>query len=96
MLKLIRVKGNSLRPEVQDGDIVLILTWRRLWRLNPGDRVVFRQPEYGTLIKKIERRGPGADQVFVTGTNAASVDSYEFGPVPLGSILGKVIFCARR
>jgi len=41
-----RVKGSSLRPEVQDGDIVLLLTWRRLWRLKPGQRVVFRQATY--------------------------------------------------
>ena len=87
-----RVRGNSLRPEVQDGDIVLLLTWRRLWRLKPGDRVVFRQATYGTLIKKIERLDPVAQTVFVTGTHAASVDSYEFGPVPFSSIIGKVIF----
>lgn len=87
-----RVKGNSLRPEVQDGDIILLLTWRRLWKLKPGDRVAFRQPTYGTLIKKIERLGPGKDQVFVTGTHAASVDSYEFGPISIQSIVGIVIF----
>lgn len=92
MLKLLRVKGNSLRPEVQDGDMVMLLTWRRLWKLKPGDRVVFRQPTYGTLIKKIERLGPGKDQVFVTGAHAASVDSYEFGPISIQSIIGKVIF----
>jgi len=88
-----RVKGNSLRPEVQDGDVVLLLTWRRLWKLKPGDRVVFRQPTYyGTLIKKIEHLGPGKDQVFVTGAHAASVDSYEFGPISIQSIIGIVIF----
>ena len=92
MLRLMRVKGSSLRPEVQDGDIVLLLTWRRrLWRLRPGQRVVFRQHSYGTLIKKIERLGPGEDQIFVTGSHAASVDSYEFGPIPVQSIAGIVI-----
>ena len=96
MFKLFRVKGSSLRPAVRDGDIVLILTWRRLWRLKPGDRVVFRQPIYGTLIKKIERLGPGPDQVFVVGVHAASVDSYEFGPAPFSAIVGKVVFIARR
>ena len=92
MLKLLRVKGNSLRPELQGGDMVMLLTLRRLWKLKPGDRVVFRQPTYGTLIKKIERLGPGKDQVFVTGAYAASVDSYEFGPISIQSIIGKVIF----
>ena len=91
-----RVRGNSLRPQVQDGDIVLLLTWRRLWRLKPGDRVVFRQPTYGTLIKKIERLDPVARSAFVVGAHAASVDSYEFGLVPVSCIVGKVIFVAQR
>ena len=95
MFRLMRVKGSSLRPEVQDGDIVLLLTWRRLWRLRPGQRVVFRQPGYGTLIKKIERLGPGEDQIFVTGSHAASIDSYTFGPVPLQTIVGVVILIIR-
>ncbi len=74
----------------------MLLTWRRLWRLKPGDRVVFRQPTYGTLIKKIERLGPGHGQVFVAGTHAASVDSYEFGPVLVEQIIGKVIGIVKR
>ncbi len=96
MLRLFKVTGDSLRPEVEDGDIVLLLTWRRLWRLKPGDRVVFRQPTYGTLIKKIERLGPGRGQVFVAGTHAASVDSYEFGPVSVEQIIGKVVGIVKR
>ena len=91
MFRFFKVTGNSLRPEVKDGDIVLLLTWRQLWRLRPGDRVVFRQPTYGTLIKKIERLGPGPGQVFVAGTAAASVDSYEFGPINVRQIIGVVM-----
>ncbi len=96
MFCLFKVTGDSLRPEVADGDIVLLLTWRQLWRLKPGDRVVFRQPTYGTLIKRIERMGPGQGQVFVAGTHAASVDSYEFGPIDLRQIIGKVIGIVKR
>jgi signal peptidase I len=90
MFRFFKVTGDSLRPEVEDGDIVLLLTWRRMWRLKPGDRVVFHQPTYGRLIKKIERLGPGEGQVFVTGTHAASVDSYEFGPISTRQIIGVV------
>src|SRR5512146_2965073 len=96
MFRFFKVNGHSLRPEVEDGDIVLLLTWRRLWRLKPGDRVVFRQPTYGTLIKKIERMGPGQGRVFVAGTTAASVDSYEFGPVDVRQIIGKVVGVVKR
>ncbi len=96
MFRLFKVTGDSLRPEVEDGDIVLLLTWRQLWRLKPGDRVVFSQPAYGTLIKRIERMGPGQGQVFVAGTHAASVDSYEFGPIDVGQIIGKVVAIVKR
>ncbi len=75
---------------------MLLLTWRRLWRLKPGDRVVFRQPTYGTLIKKIERLGPNPGQVFVVGASAASVDSYEFGPIELSQIIGVVVGIVKR
>ncbi len=96
MFRFYKVTGDSLRPEIEDGDIVLLLTWLRLWRLKPGDRVVFRQPTYGTMIKKIERLGPGQGQVFVTGTHAASVDSYEFGPIHVNQIIGKVVRIVKR
>ncbi len=96
MIRLMKVKGGSLHPEVKDGDILLLLTWRRLWRLKPGDRVVFRQPTYGTLVKKIERLGPQPGQVFVAGTRAASVDSYEFGPIDLSQIIGVVVGIVKR
>ena len=96
MFKLMKIRGSSLRPEVKDGDIVLLLTWRRLWRLKPGDRVVFHQPTYGKMIKKIERMGPGQGQVFVAGTAAASVDSYEFGPIDIRQIIGKVVGVVKR
>ena len=43
------------------------------------------------MIKKIERMGPGRGQVFVAGTHAASVDSYEFGPVEVSQIIGVVM-----
>ncbi len=92
MIKFFKVRGRSLQPDLRDGDVVLALTWCRLWRLKPGDRVIFRQPPYGTLIKKIERLGPGPAQVFVTGSTPTSVDSYEFGPIPIKSLLGVVLF----
>lgn len=85
-----------MRPELRDGDVVLALTWRRLWRLKPGDRVIFRQPPYGTLIKKIERLGPVPGQLFVTGSTPTSVDSYEFGPVEIEQVLGKVVGVVKR
>ncbi len=90
MFKLYRIKGRSLRPELEDGDIVLALTWRRLWRLRPGGKVVFRHPSHGVLVKKIQEVRPDGS-LFVVGSHAASLDSYEFGPVGAGQVMGVVV-----
>lgn len=97
MLRLVRVSGDSLTPEYQDGDFVLTLkipiqlAWPR-----PGDTLVFRHPVYGTLIKKVERSEPPQRHIFVTGVHPHSVDSRRFGPIGPQDVIGKVIWHIRR
>ena len=90
MFRFFRIMGASLRPELDENDIVLALTARRLWRLRPGQRVIFHQVTYGTLVKKIDHLLPDG-RLFVTGTAVTSVDSYEFGPVSLADVVGVVL-----
>ncbi len=101
MLKIIKVKGDSLSPEYLEGDFVVLLkffTWR-FWRnfffLNPlkrGDVLVFHQDEYGIMIKKFERSEQNGERLFVTGTHPHSVDSSQFGPIQRDALIGKVIW----
>ncbi len=92
MFKLIRVSGNSLYPEFQRGDFVLIskipflLGWVR-----PGDVVAFRHAEYGLMIKKVEAISADGDQFTVVGAHPASTDSRHFGPVKREQMVGKVL-----
>ncbi len=95
MFKLIRIRGRSLQPELQDGDVVLSFTIRRLWRLGPGALVLFRQPPYGLLVKKVDHLLPDG-RLFVVGTAATSVDSYEFGPISPAQVEGVVIRVFRK
>lgn len=92
ILRLIKVTGNSLMPEVREGDFVLVSgipCWLRAIRT--GDLIVFRHPAYGILIKKVQRLD-AAGQIFVIGNDPKSVDSREFGAISRDRVLGKVIW----
>ena len=65
-------------------------------RLNQGDVLVLRHPDYGTLIKRVDRLGTDAGEIYVTGTQDDSVDSRQFGPMRMKQILGKVIWHIRK
>ncbi len=94
MFKIIKVTGHSLWPEYREGDYVLLRTRPFFFRLKPGDTIVFEQAAYGTMIKKIDRID--YNLVYVVGTHADSVDSRQFGPIPLEDIRGKVIWHFRQ
>lgn len=97
MLRLIRVSGDSLLPEYEHGDFVLIAKIPFLIvRPKVGDLIVFNQPGYDRLIKKVAQRLPDKRGYLVTGTHADSVDSRQFGAVREKDILGKVIWHIRR
>jgi signal peptidase I len=92
MLKLLKITGDSLTPEYQNGDFVIISKIPFLFGPpSPGDVIAFHQPGYGLLIKRIQhiRQNGGVD---VIGSHPDSIDSRVFGPVSKESMLGKVIW----
>lgn len=97
MIRRIKVSGNSLSPDYEEGDFVitvkipLFLRW-----LRPGDVVVLTQPPYGTLIKQVAWIDTILKLVYVVGKHDASIDSRTFGPIPERNILGKVIWHIRH
>jgi phage repressor protein C with HTH and peptisase S24 domain len=93
MIKFIKVTGQSLSPEYQEGDFVAIVTIPFLM-FKPGNTIVFEHPTHGTLIKKILHIDP--DGIFVTGTQPDSVDSRRFGPIERRRVLGKVMWHIRK
>ena len=93
MIRLLKVTGESLSPFFDAGDYVLALE-RRLWRrpIRPGDVVIFRHPDYGTLIKRVERLEDEGALAFVIGANLLSTDSRTFGAIPIAWITDRVIW----
>jgi len=58
--------------------------------------IVFRQPGYGMLIKRVRRVLDEGRSFEVRGTQIESSDSRNFGPVLCSRVLGKVIWHIRR
>ena len=97
IFRILKVSGHSLSPEYRDGDFVLITKLPILFGwLKPGNHVVFKQPRYGVMIKRVASIDAACDEVRVTGTDIDSIDSRHFGPIPRAALLGKVIWHIRR
>jgi signal peptidase I len=96
MLRLLKIRGDSLTPEFQEGDFVLVSKIPFFFSTAaPGDIIAFHQPGYGLLIKRvqsIDRDG----EIEVIGSHPDSIDSRVFGPIRHTDILGKVIWHIRK
>jgi len=93
MIRLMRITGDSMSPEYQDGDFVFLMNIFR-GRIKRGDVIVFRNRLYGRLIKCVENITD--DGVYVVGTADNSLDSRRLGPVNPDAIQGRVIWHIHR
>jgi len=97
MLKIIKVTGNSLSPFFLSGDFVLVNTFHRQFKnLKKDDSVVFVHPEYGQLIKFIDKNYPDSENLKVTGSHKDSISSHKLGLIPYADLIGRVIFHIRQ
>lgn len=93
MLQFFKVTGNSLSPDYQEGDFVLLVKIPFFLRsIKPGDVVVFRHAAYGVMIKRVDRIVPEGDLLEVVGANNESTDSRHFGPIHRSDLVGKVLW----
>ena len=92
MLRIHKVTGDSMSPDFQDGDFVVLTTVPFfLKRLKIGDTIVFEHKFYGTLIKRIASFDPETAEAYVEGTRPDSLDSRRLGAIRRDAIRGKVI-----
>ena len=93
MLRLFRIDGHSLSPQYQPGDFVLVSKIPFLFHPpRAGEIVAFRHPAFGLLIKRVTHFDPATRLLTVHGAHPDSVDSREFGPIPLERVNGKVLW----
>ena len=97
MLRLHKIQGHSLHPDFREGEFVLSAKVPfPSGRIKPGGDIVFTQPGYGKLIKRVNRVLGEGYAFDVRGTQVESTDSRDFGPVQLEKVSGKVIWHIRR
>lgn len=96
------VKGKSMEPTFHDGQVVLVGKGGLLFgALKRGDVVVFTRGR-DLLVKRVlalpyETAPDGTrvppDHIYVVGDNLeVSEDSRTFGPIPLKTVIGKVLY----
>lgn len=97
MLRLLKVRGASLHPDFKDGDYVLVAkTPFPARHIRVGDVIVFQQPGYPRLIKRVKQVLNGGRAFEVRGTQVESTDSRNFGLVDRRQISGKVLWHIRQ
>ncbi len=86
MLRLVKVVGDSMSPELYDGDYVLT---RKPRSIRPGFMYVVNHSDLGRIVKWLERIE--GDRYYFAGGNLKSIGSNVMGPVNKDRIIGKVI-----
>ena len=89
MFQILRIHGESMSPEYQEGDFVLIMKTFR-GKIKIGNVIVFQHQIYGTLIKGVEKITDKG--IYVLGRGENSLDSRRLGPINPASVQGRVIW----
>lgn len=85
-----RVTGHSMLPTLEHGDLVVATGLIRPSALLPGHVVVIRHQGLEKIKRVVEAEN---GEIIVQGDNTAdSTDSRQYGPLPLSSVRGKVIW----
>lgn len=87
MLKIFRIRGDSLFPLFKNNELVIAT---KFFSLKLRDIVVFQEKKHGLMIKQIQNIKN--DTFFLTGTLPSSIDSRNFGYIPKKDIKYKVLF----
>jgi len=97
MLQIVRIRGQSLFPELNDGDFILMGKGPIfIPQMKPGDLVVFQHELYGQMIKRIKEIDAAHRKVFVLGNHDASIDSRQLGWIDIDCVVGKVIWSIKQ
>lgn len=87
MVKIFKIRGDSLFPLLKNNELVLAA---KFLSLKPHDIVVFKEQKHGLMIKQIQNIKD--DKLFLVGTSPSSIDSRNFGYICKKDIKYKVLF----
>ena len=89
-VRRVQVHGDSMRPALEPGDRLLVVS---LLRPRPGDVVAVVDPRDGRRVMVKRVSSVDGESIEVLGDDpAASTDSRNFGPVDRGLVLGRAVY----
>ena len=89
-VRRVQVHGDSMRPALEPGDRLLVVS---LLRPRPGDVVAVVDPRDGRRVMVKRVSSVDGESIEVLGDDpAASTDSRTFGPVRSDHVLGRAVY----
>ncbi len=85
-MRLLKAKGASMSPIINDGDIMLVIKPRTL---RAGLVYIVNHPELGRIVKRLDRIEN--NKYFFVGENNNSTPPTLISPVTAGRIIGLVM-----
>lgn len=86
-MKLVKIIGDSMSPELNDGDYIMTIKPRSV---RPGFVYVVNHSDLGRIVKRLER--VENDRYFFEGDNPKSTPGAVIGPVTRKRIIGRMVF----
>lgn len=92
MFRIIKVEGESMSPDYNSGDYVLVSRFPLLLNcIRINTVAVFNSSKYGVMIKKVSEIDNAAKQYFFKGTNHMSITTEMIGAIDRKDIIGVVL-----
>lgn len=91
MFRIIKVEGESMSPDYNSGDFVIVSRLPLLLNtVKINSVMVFRSRNYGILIKKVSDIDRDKQRYFFKGSNKNSVTTEMIGAIDKKDIIGSV------
>lgn len=84
MIKIVKVRGGSMRPTLLPGDYIIVTKARSL---QPGFVVLVAHSEFGVIIKRV--KSVNKDYLRLEGDGHVTSTTQEMGNVPLSDVIGR-------
>ena len=84
MLKLVKVRGESMAPTLAPGDYILITKARAI---RSGFVVLVDHPKYGVIVKRV--KSVSYDALTLEGDGPESTDTDALGQLAMTNVMGR-------
>lgn len=97
ILKLVKVKGDSMSPLFLHGDYLLLTDFPTptFW-IRKGKFIVFHSEQYGLLVKRIAKIDKHKKVFWAEGMNPYSITTEQMGENDFSSVEGRVLWCFQQ